>query len=68
MDFIFFINNGKNYNKSIVQSIGFHDELYIGNPISKNRNGGECLLKRIESIVTGGVKIPQNVYLGKAYQ
>ena len=33
VNFIFFINNKKDYSKSIVQSISFHDELSIGNLI-----------------------------------
>ena len=37
INFIFFINNGKNCSGSIVQSISFHDELSIENPISENR-------------------------------
>ena len=44
MDFIFFINNGKSYSKSIVQSISFHNDLSIRNPMSENRSRGECLL------------------------
>jgi len=33
VNFIFFINNEKDYSKSIVQSISFHDELIIRNLI-----------------------------------
>ena len=68
MDFILFINNGNNCSESIVQSISFHNELYIGNPMSNNKSRGECLLKRVESITTEGVKLPGNVLLGKLYQ
>ena len=67
MNFIFFINNGKDYNKSIVQSISFHDELSIGNPISKNRSRDEYLLERVESITIRGVKLLGNVLSGKVY-
>jgi len=52
MNFIFFVNNGKYCSESIVQSISFHDELSIGNPMSENGSRGECLLERIESITT----------------
>ena len=68
MNFIFFINNRKDCSKSIVQSISFHYELSIGNSISENRSGGKYLLERVESITTGGVKLPRNVLLGKACQ
>ena len=68
MNFIFFINNGKNYSESIVQSISFYDELSIGNPISENESGYECLLEEIESIMTGGVELQRNVLLSKVYQ
>ena len=53
MNFIFFINNKKDCSKSIVQSISFHDELSIGNSMSKDGNGGECFLEKVESITTG---------------
>ena len=67
MDFIFFINNRKNCSESIVQSIGFHNELSIGNPMSEDRSGDECFLERIESIMIRGVKIPWSV-LDEAYR
>jgi len=38
------------------------------NPISENGSRGKCLLERIESITTGGVKLLRNVLLGKACQ
>jgi len=65
IDFIFFINNEKNYSKSIVQSISFHDELSIRNPMSKDRSRDECLLERVENIMTGGVKLLGNILLDK---
>ena len=68
MNFIIFVNNREDCSKSIVQDIGFHNELSIGNPMSKDRSGGKCFLERVESILTGGVKLPRNVLLGKAYQ
>jgi len=68
MNFIFFVNNRKDYSESIVQSISFHNELSIVNPISENGSRGKCLLERIESITTGGVKLLRNVLLGKACQ
>ena len=68
MNFIFIINNQKNCSKSIVQSISFHNELNVRNPMSENRNGGECLLERIESIIIGGVKLPKDVLLDEMCQ
>jgi len=68
MNFIFFVNNGKNCSESIVQSISFQDELSIRNPISKDEGGDKCFLERIESIITGGVKLLRNVLPGKACQ
>ena len=67
MNLIFFVNNGKNCSKSIVQSISFHDELSIGNSMSKDGSGGKCLLERVESITTGEVKLPSGVLLDKVY-
>jgi len=68
IDFIFFINNGKNCKESIVQSIGFHNKLSIGNLISKDGSEDKYLLERIERIMTGGVKLPWDVLLDKVCQ
>jgi len=66
VNFIIFVNNGEDCSESIVQGIGFHNELSIGNPMSKDRSGGKCFLERVESILTGGVKLLRNVLLGEA--
>jgi len=68
VNFIIFVNNGEDYSESIVQGIGFHNELSIRNPMSKDRCGGKCFLERVKSILTGGVKLPRNVFLGEACQ
>jgi len=36
--------------------------------MSKDRSGGKCFFERVESIYTGGVKLPKNVLLGEACQ
>ena len=66
MNFIFFVNNRKNCSESIVQSISFHDELSVGNPMSEDRNKGKCFLEKVESISTGEVKLLRSVLLGEA--
>ena len=68
MNFIIFVNNRENCSKSIVQGISFHNELNIGNPMSKDRSGGKCFLERVESILTGRVKLPKNVLLSEVCQ
>ena len=68
MNFIFFVTNGKDCSKSIVQSISFHDELNIKNPISKNRGESECFFERIESITPGEVELPKDVLLDETCQ
>ena len=68
MNFIIFINNQEDYRESIVQSIGFHDELSIGNPMSEDRCRSKYFFKKVESISTGRVKLPKNVLLGETYQ
>ena len=68
MNFIFFINNGEDCSKSIVQSISFHNKLSIENLVSENRGRDKCLLERVESIMTGGVKLLGNVLLNEVYQ
>jgi len=35
--------------------------------MSENKSGDECLLERIESIMTGGVELPRNVLPGEVY-
>ena len=61
INFIFSINNREDCSESIVRSISFHNKLSIRNPISKNGSEGECLLKRIESIMIEGVELSRNV-------
>ena len=68
MNFIIFINNGEDCSESIVQGIGFHNELSIGNPMSNDRSRGKCFLERVESILTGEVKLPRNVLLSETCQ
>jgi len=52
----------------VVQACSFHNELSIGNPMSKDRSRGKCFLERVESIYTGGVELPRNVLSGEACQ
>jgi len=66
MNFIIFINNGEDYSESIVRGIRFHNELSIGSPMSENKCEGKCFLERVESILTGGVKLSRNVLPGEA--
>ena len=68
MNFIFFINNKEDCSKSIVQSISFHDELSIRDLISEDEDRGEYFLEGVESIITGEVKIPENVLLDEVCQ
>ena len=68
MNFIFFINNGKDCSESIVQSTSFHNELSIENPMSKDRSRDECFLKRVESIMTEEVELPRDVILDETCQ
>jgi len=37
--------------------------LSIGNPISEDRSRGEYFLERVEGIMTGEVKLSENVLL-----
>ena len=67
MNFIIFINNREDCSESIVQGISFHDELSIGNLMSKDRSGGKYILERAESIYTGG-ELPRNVLPGEVCQ
>jgi len=67
MNFIIFIDNGEDCSESIVQNISFYNELCIGNPMSKDRSRGKCLLERVESITTGRVELPRNILLSEVY-
>jgi len=68
VNFIIFINNGEDCSKSIVQGISFHDELSIGNPMSKDKSRGKYFLERVESIYTRGVELSRNVLPGEVCQ
>ena len=61
MNFIIFVNNEEDCSESIVQSIGFHNELSIRNPMSEDRCRGKCFFERVESIYTGGVELLRNI-------
>jgi len=68
MNFIIFVNNGEDCSENIVQGISFHNELSIGNPMSKDKCGDECFLERVKSILTGGVELSRNVLPDEACQ
>ena len=68
VNFIIFVNNREDCSESIVQGIGFHNELSIKNPMSKNKSRSKCFLERVESILTEGVKLPRNILSGEACQ
>jgi len=65
VNFIIFAYNGEDCNKSIVKGIYFHNKLSIRDPVDKNGHRGECLLQGVESIITGVVKILENILLSK---
>ena len=66
INFIFFIKNKKDCSKSIFWNISFHNKLSIGNPVSQDGIGDECLLERVESIMIEEVKLTKNILLGEA--
>ena len=61
VDLIIFSHNGENSSKSVVWGIGFHDELYVWNPMCKDRSGGKGLFQGIECYPTIIVKVPWSV-------
>ena len=65
INFVFFIHNRKNCNKSIVQSISFYNELSIRDPVHKDESRDKCLLEKVEIITTERIKLPGNILLGK---
>ena len=68
MNFIIFVNNGKDCSESIVRDISFHNKLSIGNLISEDRCRDKYFLERVESILTGEVKLPRNILPDEACQ
>jgi len=68
MNFVFFSYNQNNCSKSIVQGIGFYNELSIGDPMCENRSKGEYFFKRVKSIMIGEAELPENVLLNKVDQ
>jgi len=65
MNFVFFIYNRKNCNKSIVQSISFHNKLSIRDPVHKDGSRDVCLLEKVEIITIERIKLPENILLDK---
>ena len=49
MNFIIFVNNGKDYSESIVQSISFYNELSVRNPMSEDRSGINAFLRELKT-------------------
>ena len=68
MNFIIFINNREDCSESIVQSIGFHNELNIRNLMSEDKYKDKCFLERVESILIGEAELPRNVLPNETYQ
>ncbi len=44
MDFIIFKIDGEDSSNSVVKGIGLHNQLPVGDPMSKDRGVGEGLL------------------------
>jgi len=65
INFVFFIYNVKDCNKSIVQSISFYNELSIKNLVHEDGSRDEYLLKRVESIIIGEIELLGNILPGK---
>ena len=68
MNLIIFVNNGEDCSESIVRGISFHDELSIGNPMSKDKSRSKCFFEKVENILTKGVKLLRNVLLDETCQ
>jgi len=68
MNFVFFSYNQKNCSKSIVQGIGFYNELSIGDLMCENRSRDEYFFKRVKSIMTEEVELAENILLNEANQ
>ena len=49
MKFAIQIIHGKNGRKSIIQSVGFHDQRLVRNPVREDRSGSERFLEKFES-------------------
>lgn len=62
MNLIIVSHNEENCSESIIRGIGFHDQLSIGNLMSKNQSSYKCLLERIEEFSTVVIKIPRSVF------
>ena len=42
--------------------------MSIGNTVYKDGSRDECLLERVENIITGEIELPENILLDKIYQ
>ena len=67
MNFIIFVHDQKYCSESIVGDIYFHNKLSVRSLVYKNRSRGKCILKEVESIMAGVVKL-QGVLLDQVNQ
>ena len=58
-------SDGKDSSNGIIQSIGFHSQWSIRDPVGKDRSRGEGLLQEVKGRATILTKIPRNVFVGK---
>jgi len=58
-------SDGKDSSDGIVQSISLHSQRSVGDPVGKDRSGGEGLLQEVKGGATVLTKIPRNVFAGK---
>ena len=47
--FVVQIVHGKDGRECVIQSVGFHDQRLVGNPVREDRSGSECFLEKFES-------------------
>jgi len=58
-------SDGKDSSDGVVRSIGLHSQWSVGDPVGKDRSGGEGLLQEVKGRATVLTKIPRNVFVGK---
>jgi len=66
MYFACFELNGQDGGKGVVRSVGFDDDGSVGNPMSEDRSGGECIFEKVEGVVGFLVEVEGGTFVSKA--
>ena len=65
VDFTGISLDGEDGTQSVIRSIGFYDDRFIGDPVGQDRCGDESGFQGLEGFPGGIGKVPQNTLAGQ---